>query len=213
MQRLHALIYGTLILLAANGCATADASAPKAEHRQVKVYINKEDKSPANVDLTVDGATHQFELLELKEGESRTVTTKAGKDIQLHRRGDKIVVDIDGKEVQLPRSHGPMSARFAPHVAHGDSESIIITGKKLTPEQEQKIEQAIKAAGIEAPVNFIHGEHRVLRMHRGEAPEGAHVEKIITIDGDFDGKIEIEEEFTEPGEKKEVKIIKKKVEK
>lgn len=209
MQRLHALIYGALILLAANGCATADASAPKAEYRQVKVYINKDDKSPAKVDLTVDGTRHQFELLELKEGESRMVTTNAGKDIQLHRRGERIVVDIDGKEVQLPRSDGPMSARFAPHAGHADSESIIITGKKLTPEQEKKVEQAIKAAGIEAPVNFIHGEHRVLRMHRSKAPEGAQIEKIITIDGEM----EIEEVIGEPGEQKEVKVIKKKVEK
>lgn len=151
MKQCLALVLASSLALAAN--VSAD------EEKNISVLINKENDKNAILDLKIDGTASKFELPELKEGESRTLSNNGTTITVTKTDGNVVVTTADGEEIVLPGGdHKAMVARVkALHTLDGakTDDSIKIIATDLTDDQKETIKASIAAAGITKVVKFI----------------------------------------------------------
>lgn len=151
----------TGIALAAALGMLASMSLPAAEQveRDVAVVLNLGDKVGV---LDLD-----FLPSELAEGESRTVANTAGETMQMTRRnGELVIIAEDGSETVLPALPTPPADHswvekdgneIEVEVVMGESVPglFISSAQPLDQATRDTIRNALKAAGITQPVEFM----------------------------------------------------------
>lgn len=209
------------IALATGALADSDDSKDKnkVEKKHVAVFINKEDdNSDAKIKLKINGESWKFELPKLSDGEERIIATEDGRTVKAKRTGKEVTIEAGGETVKLPAEGHGMHVRFhgvppvppvapVPELASLERltelrDTVIISGVGLTEEQQKKVREAIKKAGIDKPVKFVQGGQHVMvhgagPMNWTEHGDGKTVRTmVITKDGgetdDIEAEVEIE---------------------
>lgn len=161
------------------GSACIAISANDSTNRHVRVEVHKEDNSNATVDIKADGDVAVFELPSMEEGETREIVSESGETIILEKGSNGTTVTLEsGKEISLPNVHADIQAHISKggmplHTVKHDGIQVI---GDLTESQQQIVNDALKAAGIEKNVNFVQG----------------HDMKFISINGEHGGEFDVE---------------------
>lgn len=221
MKKILAAVFCTLSLLSGAIASASDSAAKSADkkiEKNVNVFISKQDNNKESVDIKINGDVYQFEMPELMDNETRSISTKDGKAVTLTRKGNRITANVGGEEIQLPNAHGEMSAKFMT-LGEGDSNAIVISGKNLTEDQRKKIAQAIKASGVDAPVKFIDTKTKIIRFkngdmnwtsdHSGKGNIVIHSDNMELVEFDGEDNLDVVIEKVSPHSEHEVKVIKR----
>jgi hypothetical protein len=129
------------------------------EEKNISVFINKENEKNAVLDLKIDGSGSKFEVPDLNEGESRTLSNNGMIITVTKTDGNLVVTTADGEEIVLPNAdHKAMVARIKALHTLDDvkaDDSIKILAQSLSDDQKETIKASIAAAGITKPVKFL----------------------------------------------------------
>jgi hypothetical protein len=207
-------IKSTLLAMAVGtiGFAALSISADESVERNVMVQIHKLSDSNSKVDLNVDGNAEVFSLPDLEVGETKEITTEAGNLVSVTKTESGVTVNINGKEVNLPRIGGDMSAHFlkdaVPLHTKVKRNGIQVIGD-LTDEQIAIVRDAFLAAGVDKEVNFTKGHEMQFISINGDdnkhyefefdgdanswtSEDGKHIQVIKMGDGNGEGKLHLE---------------------
>lgn len=179
MMSLRASLF-SLSLVASLGVATAALATPfDAADKIREIRVQKVD-GEREVDLRADDQQYKFKLPELKDGEQRKVGTADGKVVDVLRKGDTYHIKAGDADFELPAAGAEWTTRFHRPALHGVSEGILIAGAKLSEAEQQKVRDALKAAGIDKQVNFAqpHVNKEVHVMKLDENCELANHDKL-----------------------------------
>ena len=201
------------------------------ETKHIAVFIDKQNDANAQIDVKVNGDKYEFTLPKLAEGESRTISTTDGKAVVVSRKDDRVSVKIGDETIYLPnidsKEHeliatfhgGPTKIHTKNEIAVSadkltmeghlpllmDKETLantlIISGAKLSDDEQKKVKDALKEAGIKQDVKFVHAQKSIAVVKddkfkwSGDADADHHV-VILNMDGD-------------KSEEKQIKIIRK----
>ena len=221
MKKLLTTAFCTFSLISCAAAATSDSNTKtpdKKIEKNVNVFINKQDNKKESVEIKINNDVYQFEMPELMDNETRSISTKDGKAVTLTRKGASVTAKMGGEEIQLPNPAGEMSAKFMT-LGEDDSNAIVISGKNLTEDQRKKVAQAIKASGVDAPVKFVETKTKIIKFNNADMNwVGDHSEKrkviihsdsaeILELEGEENMDVVIEK--ISPDGEHEVKVIKK----
>ncbi len=176
----------SIFALAALGL-TAASLAGEAHKTKMNIAVVDDDGDGATR-IVLDSDEIGFNLHDMQEGESRTITDSSGKNVLVTRTADGFSFEVDGKTIDVPAIgegyHGAMfiSAEHEEDVdvhvvrsgdwvpADGPAGTMIITGKPVDEATQEQIRLLLQSAGHDGDVSFI--DH--------EGPQtGAHKMKII----------------------------------
>lgn len=223
-SRLFVLTAVSAIVLATAALADNPATDDdKREKKNVAVFINKEDDdSDAKIKLKINGESWKFQLPALSDGEERIIATEDGRTVKAKRAGKNVSIEAGGETINLPADGHGMHVRFhgvppvppvppvpgvatvppmPPEELKALRESIVISGIELSEAEQKKVRDAIKKAGIDKPVKFFSGGHRVMMRQDGpmvwqEGGPGKTVRTIIMSKDGNDGEdVEIESDI------------------
>ncbi len=204
-------IKSTILAIAVGtiGFATLSISANESEERNVMVQVHKLSDSNSKVDLKVDGNTEVFSLPDLEVGETKEITTEAGNLVSVTKTESGVTVTVNGKEVNLPRIGGDMSAHFLKDSVplHTKVQKGIQVIGDLTDEQIAIVRDGFLAAGVDKEISFTKGhEMRFISINGDDhknyefefdgdvnswtSEDGKHI-KVIKM-GDSEGEIHLE---------------------
>lgn len=215
-----------IVLATAALADTPAADDDKREKKNVAVFINKEDDdSDAKIKLKINGESWKFQLPVLSDGEERIIATEDGRTVKAKRLGKNVSIEAGGETINLPAEGHGMHVRFhgmppvppvpptpgvpavapmpplPPEELKALRESIVISGVELSEVEQKKVREAIKKAGIDKPVKFFSGGHRVMMRQDGpmvwhEGGPGKTVRTIImSKDGNEGEEVEIESDI------------------
>ena len=198
---------GMMMLFSSDQVTTADE---KKKHqvmsfstsKDVNVFVNKQGKDETKIDVIINGEKHSFDLPELKDGETKTITTDDGTEIKVIAASGNQMIWVDGEEVNLPKlemlseGEGLSTIISRVHMLNDhEDDSITINASGLSEDASSAIVDAVKGVltsyGIDRKVRlterkfdfkFIGDGEGVHKLHHGENVE-------IKMDVDVDGKV------------------------
>lgn len=163
--------------------ALAGVSAEEVVERNIAIVLDLGDDAGV-IDL-------DFSPFDMAEGETRKVTSRDGTAVLLSRNnGETVLTTGDGKEIVLPApglDPGSSSDHAMNRVEDGSAnyevevminlpaEGLMISSsKELDKATRDRIREALKAAGIEQPVNFMEpGKHNIsVHQSAGHGQDG-----------------------------------------
>ncbi|MBT8141141.1 MAG: hypothetical protein HKN88_07340 [Gammaproteobacteria bacterium] len=167
--------------------------------------------------LKFDSDVNGVFLHDLKDGESKTVSSESGETVTITRAGDNLTINANGENINMPvpPAHGPGKVKIM-RMQGGADETMdieydvdmhmpegltISSSRELDQATKDTIRAALTNAGIQDQVHF------------GSGPHMLHKEMFISEDGevtdlDMDG-VDVKEYVTKDG--KHVKIVKKRM--
>ncbi len=186
----------SLMAFCIGATAMGSLSVIGSDAKTVLINVNKNNDENAVVDIKIDGETDMFNLPDLQEGESKTFTSSSGKTIVTTKTAEGYIVEVDGKEINIPIFVGKLGAKLHKSMPiHQVKENVInVSGADLDETQQQIIKDAFLAAGIEKEVRF--NKHKVMVFSTGKEFKldgNGHALEWIAKDGDFDIKIDGED--------------------
>ncbi len=90
----------SILALAALGL-TAASLADEVQKTRMKIAII-DDSGDGETRITLDSDELGFNLHDLQEGESQTVTDASGKNVLVTRTADGFSLDVDGETIEVP---------------------------------------------------------------------------------------------------------------
>ncbi len=157
MMSLQASLF-SLSLVASLGLATAALATPFDASGKIREMRVQKVDGEREIELRADEQQYKFKLPELKDGEQRKVGTADGKVVDVQRKGDTYYFKAGDAEFEMPAGGAEWTTRFHRPALHGVSEGILIAGATLSEAEQQKVRDALKAAGIDKPVNFAQSQ-------------------------------------------------------
>ncbi len=189
------------------------------DNKHVAVFIDKQNDTDPEVNVKINGEKYEFKLPSLSEGETRSIATEDGKAVVLNKKDGKVTAKIgdetlnlpsfDGKEHELIASfHGKPTViqtkdgkqieantltLNGQHPMLLDKEmltnTLIISGAKLSEDEQKKVKEAIKKAGIKQDVKFVQGQKSIAlvkddKFEWSGSPDADHHVVILNTDGD-----------------------------
>ncbi len=164
---------------------------------EIRIEIDDDSgQAPLRVDL--DSQEMGFTMDELEDGESRSFVDADGRNILLSRQGGKLVINVDGREIDLPGvPDAPLPPEFEHNMAASESMHhafviaseiagggdlmdvpdmglTVIAGRELDDATQQSIRDALKNAGVTDDVRFIQPRkgHQQIVIRK-------HIEKVV----------------------------------
>lgn len=181
------------------GLGIASVYAEEEETR-IEIMVDKENDSDAQVEVLVNGNAEKFVLPELADGESRTLVTESGNTIVATNVDGKTAIELDGKEIVIMAPHHSMGADFKFIGDHGsasvDENKVFVVGGNLSDEVKAALQNTLNSYTSEKELVF---------------PESGANSHVMVFDGASEIITELDSE--EGGAHKEIKIIKKRIEK
>ncbi|MDJ0698495.1 MAG: hypothetical protein QNJ07_01455 [Woeseiaceae bacterium] len=90
----------SILALAALGL-TAASLADEVQKTKMKIAI-VEDSGDGETRITLDSDELGFNLHDLQEGETQTISDASGKNVLVTRTADGFSLDVDGKTIEVP---------------------------------------------------------------------------------------------------------------
>jgi hypothetical protein len=172
-------------LVVALGLASAALAGDEGRTRMAIAMLN--DGSGEDLRLEFDSDELGFNLHELQEGESRSVTDISGRNILITRESDEFTFNVDGKVIAMPLlkggdHHGAWMGLGEPgdvdvHVVHdanittmtGTNGVTILSGAPIDQGTRQAIQSLLESAGHGSDVRFVNaanpdGETHTLKL-------------------------------------------------
>ncbi len=166
----------SIFALAALGLSAASL-AGDVHKTKMKIAV-VDDSGDGTTRITLDSDELGFNLHDLQEGESRTITDASGKNVLVTRTAGGFSFDVDGKTIEVPAiGEGHHGAMFigAEHeedvdIQVGPVGPVIITGQPVDAATQEQIRLLLQSAGHDGEVSFVDnaGTH-----------DGPHKMKII----------------------------------
>lgn len=176
------------------------ASVYAEEEKRIEIMVEKNNDDDAQVEVLVNGDAEKFVLPELAEGESRTLITEAGNTIVATKTDGKTLIKLDGEELVIMAPHQDMGADFSfisdDEHHQLDDNKIIVIGGNLSDEVRAALQNTLNAYSSDKELVF---------------PETNSGNRVMLFGNEQDVMTEIES--GQEGKHKEIKIIRKRLNK